>query len=302
MELLKYFADSAKKKSNGRIKIQVFADPELVPGEQLFQATQNGTLDMLHSVPAMWGGIIPVSEVEFGLPYAYNIPGGKSIVDSSAIVRDFYLKTGFADLLRKEYAKHGLYWLDMHSYGPLFTMSTSSIVDCKDLQGKKFRVEGSWAKYYDMLGARGTFIAGTEAYMGLKLGTVDASQWDVSAITGLKWHEVAPYSLLGGQNDVVTGHILFNMEKWKSLPDDLKKVMLDVAEEYYHKLLEVYVGEMKKVDELVRLGKVKECRLSDACDKKHAEAAAKLWDEIGARDSVAADAINMMKDWRKTLK
>jgi hypothetical protein len=48
MEFLKDFAASAKKRSKGRINIKVFADPELVPGEQLFEATKKGTLDMLH--------------------------------------------------------------------------------------------------------------------------------------------------------------------------------------------------------------------------------------------------------------
>ena len=36
MELLEEFAKSASKRSNGQIKISVFADPELVPAEQLF--------------------------------------------------------------------------------------------------------------------------------------------------------------------------------------------------------------------------------------------------------------------------
>ena len=139
MELLKDFAKSAAQRSNGRIKISVFADPELVPGEQLFEATKKGTLTMLHAVAAMWGGIVPVGEVEFGLPYAYNLPGEKSISESAAIIRDFFFKTGFVDLLRKEYAKQGLYWLDVHSYGPIFTLATKPIITCADMQGKKFR-------------------------------------------------------------------------------------------------------------------------------------------------------------------
>jgi TRAP-type C4-dicarboxylate transport system substrate-binding protein len=302
MELLKDFAESASKRSNGQIKISVFADPELVPAEQLFEATQKGTLDMLHAVAAMWAGVVPVGEVEFGLPYAYNIPGDKDIVESGAMVRKFFLETGFADLLREEYGKQGLYWLDMHSYGKIFTLSTKPIISCEDMQGKKFRVEGSWAKYYDMLGARGTYISGMEAYMGLKLGTIDASQWDVSAITGLNWHEVAPYWLIGGQNDVVPGNILVNKKAWDGLSEDLKKALADAAEDYYHKLLQVYVEEMKKVDDLVKAGKVKLSRLDDACERKHAEAAYKLWDEIGSRDAAAAQGIQMIKEWRKTLK
>ena len=128
MELLKEFAKSANKRSKGRIKITVFADPELVPAEQLFESTQQGTLDMLHAVGAMWGGIIPVGEVEFGLPYMWNNPGGKNVKENSEIVRNFFFDSGFVELLRKEYAKQGLYWLDVHSYGELFKSKSSLII------------------------------------------------------------------------------------------------------------------------------------------------------------------------------
>ncbi|RLB43616.1 MAG: hypothetical protein DRH12_02505 [Deltaproteobacteria bacterium] len=302
MELLKYFADRTKERSNGRILISVFADPELVPAEQLFEATQKGTLDMLHAVAAMWGGIVPVGEVEFGLPYAYNIPGDKDIIETGRIVRDFFYKSGLVKLLRQEYGKHGLFWLDMHSYGKIITMSRTCITSCDQFKGKKFRVEGSWADYYNGLGARGTYIPGTDAYMGLKLGTIDASQWDISAITGLKWYEVAPYWLVGGQNDVVPGHILVNMKSWNALPKNLQQALLGAAEDYYHKLLDSYMVEYKKADDLVKAGKIKKCVLDAECDKKCAEVANKLWDKIAKRDPAAAKAIEMIREWRKTLR
>lgn len=302
MELLNDFAATVKKNSNGRITIQVFADPELVPAEQLFEATQKGTLDMVHAVAAMWGGILPIGEVEFGLPYAYNLPGEPDIFSAGKMIRELFFNTGYVDLLREQYATQGLYWLDVHSYGPIVTMSTKKINTCDDMQGLKFRVEGSWADYYNDLGARGTYISGMEAYMGLKLGTIDASQWDVSAITGLNWHEVAPYWLLGGQNDVVVGHILFNMKSWNALPDDLKQVMTAAAEDYFNKLLKVYEGELKKVDDLIKAGKVTKTAINEDCDNKHEAAALKLWDKIGQRDPAAAKAIGIIKEWRKTLK
>lgn len=302
MELLNDFAKDAAKRSNGRIKIQVFADPELVPAEQLFEATQKGTLDMLHAVAAMWGGIVPVGEVEFGLPYAYNLPGEPDVFEAGKQIRDFFFNTGYVDILRKEYAKQKLYWLDVHSYGPIFTMSTKKITTCDDMKGMKIRVEGSWADYYNALGARGTYISGADVYMGLKLGTIDASQWDVSAITGLKWHEVAPYWLIGGQNDVVVGHILVNMETWNSLPDDLKEALSGAAKQYFDDLLKIYADELAKVDELVKAGKVIKSPINAECDKLHEEAAMALWDEIAKRDPAAAEAIAVTKEWRKTLK
>ena len=302
MELLKDFAAAADKNSKGRIKIQVFAAPEIVPVENLFEATQKGTLTMLHAVAAMWGGILAVGEVEFGLPYAYNLPGEPDVFEAGKQIRSFFMDTGFADLLREEYAKQGLYWLDVHSYGPIFTMSTKKVTTCDDLKGMKIRVEGSWSDYYNALGARGTYISGEETYMGLKLGTIDASQWDVSAVTGLNWHEVAPYRILGGQNDVVVGHILMNMDTWKSLPDDLKKALSDAAEQYFHDLNKIYDGELKKVEALVKAGKVINSPIDDACDEAHEKAALELWEQIGKRDPSAAKAIGIIKDWRKTLK
>ena len=300
MELLKYFAEQAKKRSNGRLLIAVYADPELVPAEQLFEATKKGTLDMVHALGAMWGGLLSVGEVEFGLPYAWKVEGGEKrpLPETAAEIRKFFYESGFVELLRAEYAKQGLYWLDMHTYGPLFTLATKPINTCADLQGKRFRVEGSWANYYDSLGARGTYVPGMEAYMALKLGTLDASQWDVSAIVGLNWQEVAPYWLRGTDSEHCIGHILVNQESWNKLPDDLKQALAGAAEDYWHELVRIHVDELAKVQELVKSGSVKESWIDEACRKQFAEKAYTMWDEMAKRDEAAAKAIALIKTWR----
>ena len=303
MELLKSFADKAAEYSNGQVKIRVFADTELVPGEQLFEATQKGTLDALQAIGAMWGGIVPVGEIEFGLPYMWNVPGNRTVKENAEIVRKFFFDKGFADLLRREYGKQGLYWLDMHSYGELFTLCKEPIKTCQDLQGKKMRVEGAWMDFYNAVGARGTYISGMEAYMGLKLGTIDCSQWDVSAITGLNWQEVAPYRLRGGgENNALPGHILFNKKKWDSLPDDIKKALSMAAKDYFDMLNDLYMEESKKVDALEKEGKLTEMTIDAACEKAHLDAAYALWDKIGERDPSVAEGIKLIKTWREGFK
>lgn len=302
MQTLAKFAASADKRSNGQIKIQVFAAPEIVPGEQTLEATKKGTLDMLHSIGAYWGGTTPIGEIEFGLPLMWSMPLGKTVKENSEIVRNFFFDSGFVKLLRKEYAKQGVYWLDMHSYGELFTLAREPITSCADMQGKKFRAEGAWTDFYNMMGARGTFVDGGEAYMALSKGVIDTTQWDVSAVTGMNIQEVAPYRIMGGGNDVVPGHILVNMKKWKSLPDNLKRALEGAAKDYFDELNDIYMGEMKKVDNLVKQGKVKLSYFDDACIKKHEEVAAKLWDKIAQRDPSAVEAVKLVKAWRKTLK
>ena len=78
--------------------------------------------------------------------------------------------------------------------------------------------------------------------------------------------------------------------------------MTDAAEDYFNKLLKIYVSEFKKVDALIKAGKVIKSEIDAACDAQHEQAALELWDKIGQRDPAAAKAIGIIKDWRKTLK
>jgi TRAP-type mannitol/chloroaromatic compound transport system substrate-binding protein len=143
MELLKDFAAAAEKRSNGQLKISVFAAPEIVPTDQLFDATKVGTIDMLHCGGTFWGGIVPVGEIEFGVPYGFKITEAKTPKESVETIRKFFFESGFVDLLRKEYSKHGLYWLDMHTYGEVpITVATKCIQTCEDVKGVKIRDEG----------------------------------------------------------------------------------------------------------------------------------------------------------------
>jgi len=298
-ELLKDFAASAEKRSNGQLKITVFADPEIVPLEQLFESTKRGTLDMLHAAGAFWGGIVPVGEIEFGIPYGFRIPEEKNFEDSAKVVRKFFFESGFVDILREEYGKQKLYWLDMHTYGPVpFVVATKPIKTCEDLKGKKIRDEGIYTTWHNMVGARGTYISGGETYMALKLGTLDAAQWDVSAITGMKWHEVAPYWIRGEENDHCIGHMLVNMKSWNALPDDLKEALKGAAEDYWHATVKGYGKEMKIVEDMVKKGTLKECRLDEDCIKKHAEAAHKIWADVAGRDQASAKSVELIKKWR----
>jgi len=300
METLKDFAAAAAKRSNGRLKISAFAAPEIVPTEQLFDATKVGTLDMLHCGGTFWGGIVPVGEIEFGIPYAFKIPEAKTYRESAEIIRKFFFESGFVDILREQYSKHGLYWLDMHTYGEVpFTLATKCIQTLGDVKGVKIRDEGVWTKWHNMLGWRGTTsVAPEDTYMGLKLGTLDASQWDVSAVTGLKWHEVAPYWIKGMENDTAVGHILVNMKVWNSLPADIKGALRGAAKDYWYVTLDAYEKETKIVEDMVKKGIVKVCKLNQEAVKKHAQAAYKLWDELAAKDEASALAVKMLKRWR----
>jgi TRAP-type C4-dicarboxylate transport system substrate-binding protein len=243
--------------------------------------------------------MVPIGYIEFNLPLAFRIPEAATFEDKAQAVRDFFLKNGFMDLLRKEYAKQGLYLLDIHTYGPVpFVLSTKPVKTCADLKGMKIKAEGGNMTYHNGVGMQSAQVSPTEAYMALKLGTVDAAEWDVSAVTGLKWHEVAPYWVQGMECDHTTGHILVSMKKWNALPDDLKTAMHKAAEDYWFATVREYKKEMATVNQLVKEGKVKVSVLDEACQNQYADVAYKMWDELAGQDAASAEAIRKIKEWR----
>ena len=299
METLNNFAAFCSEKSNGRLKITVFGEPDIVPMFDVLEAVRAGTLDLAQAGGTLWGGTIPVAEVEFGIPYGWNVPGNPTYEEGLASLRAVFFERGLIDLLREEYAKQGVYYLDIHSYGPVpITVASKPLVTMDDLKGVKIRDEGLFTEWHNLLGMAGTDISGSDAYMALKLGTLDAAQWDTSCITGLKWHEVAPYWIRGFESDTAVGHLVVNMKVWNSLPADLKKALAGAAEDYWYDTAAVYKADLQAVEDLVKSGALTEVRLDDATLAECAKAAHTIWDEVAKRDAACAKAIKLIKEWQ----
>jgi TRAP-type C4-dicarboxylate transport system substrate-binding protein len=299
METLKVFASSAKKYSNGQVKIQVFAEPEIVPGDQLFGAAKQGVLDMVQAMGGIWSGMLPVGNVEFNLPLAFRIDEEPTFRSKAEAIRKFVMETEFINILREEYAKKGFYYLDIHTYGPVpFVLSTKPVKNCSDLKGMKIKADGINRMFHNGVGMLSTEIPPTETYMSLKLGTVDAAEWDISAVTGLNWHEVAPYWVRGMESDHAFGHIIISMKKWNKYPAEVKKALKAAGKDYWDATVEAYGKEIGVVEYLIRKGEVKESVLSESCQKEYANAAHKIWDDLAKEDPASAKLIKLIKDWR----
>lgn len=299
METLAVFAEAAAKRSNGQLKIEVFAAPELVGMFDVPEAVKGGTLDLAMGSGGLWSGVIPVGDVEFGLPYGYRIPEKKGYKATAEVVRDFYFKGGFIDILRPEYAKQGVYYLDIHSYGPVpFIVARKPIKTVNDIKGLKIRTDSLWMVWENNMGMTGVDLSGDEAYMALKQGTVDAHVWDVSAYTGMGFEEVAPYWIRGAEGDHAIGHILVNMKVWNSLPDNLKKAFEGAAVDYWNAMVDTYAKQLIAVEEMVKAGKIKEVQMDADLIKLHEKTAYQLWDDVAKKDEASAKAVALIKKWR----
>jgi TRAP-type mannitol/chloroaromatic compound transport system substrate-binding protein len=299
MELLKEFAAAAKMYSNGQVIIQVFAEPEIVPGDQLFGAAKQGVLEMVQAMGGYWSGVMPIGNVEFNLPLAFKIDEEEGFRAKGRALRHFLMSSGAIELLRAEYAKHGFYYLDIHTYGPVpFVLSTKAVSSCNDLKGMKIKADGINRVFHNAVGMLSTELSPTETYMSLKLGTVNAAEWDVSAVTGLQWHEVAPYWVRGMESDHTIGHIIFNLKKWNELPGDIQIALKKAAEDYWHATVDAYGKEVDIVENMIKTGAVKNAMLDKACQRQYANAAYEIWKDVAKEDPANARFIELIKEWR----
>jgi len=298
MGALPIFAQSAEKRSNGQIKVKVYAEPEVVPGGQLFDAVKNRAVDMLQACGLYWNGIMPVDNVEVGPPMAFQFPG-KSFQEQAKLVRDFYFKSGMIDLLRKEYAKRGLYLLDIHTYGPVpFVLARKPLKSLADFKGQKIRADGIDNEFHAGVGMHGAVIDGSEGYMALKLGTVDAAEWDLSAVSGMHWNEVAPYWIRGMENDQMIGHILINLDEWNSFPKEVQQALAGAGEDYWNATVNAYGKELQNIEALVKQGKLHEVWIDKDAHDAYWATAQKIWGELAKQDEASAQAIALVRKWR----
>jgi len=171
----------------------------------------------------------------------------------------------------------------------------------QDIKGIKLADLGGWmGQWHAALGwVPVEMLPASEMEMALRLGTIDALDWDLSAITGFGWNKAAPYWV---SNERLVTHlvqdILINMDVWKGLPNDLKKTVAGAAEDYFHKANEEYEKLVDQVRSMVKSGEVIESPLDDEFVKASYEEAYKLWDTAAKEDPASAALIKLIKEFR----
>jgi TRAP-type mannitol/chloroaromatic compound transport system substrate-binding protein len=208
--------------TDGKFQIQVFAGGEIVPGLQVVDAVQNGTVECGHTASYYYFGKDPTfafgTSVAFG-PNArlnqgwYTLGGGKEVLD------EFYKKYNQISLLC------GNTGCQM---GGWFRKEINTI---EDLKGLKMRIGGFPGRVLQKLGAVPQQIAAGDIYPALEKGTIDAAEW-VGPYDDEKlgFYKVAPHYYYPGWWE--GGSMLFcmvNLDKWNALPKHYQAILSQAA-------------------------------------------------------------------------
>jgi TRAP-type mannitol/chloroaromatic compound transport system substrate-binding protein len=219
-----HFADSVRAASGGRLVIKVYSTGSIVPAMEIFDATAKGTLDCFHSWPGYWKGrneaFVAFASVPFGLDAeGYNI---------------WLYERGGADMLNELYNRYGMVAFPCGDAGQeLGLYSNKRATSMKDFKGMKVRTPGWYMDILTRLGASVTPLPGSEIYLALERGVIDACEFSCPAVNyPMGFHEITKYVIEPGVHQPACQFdVVFNKKKFDSLPDDLKAIVEICAKE-----------------------------------------------------------------------
>jgi len=281
--------ERVSKMSDGRLEIDVFPAGVLCPTNEIFSSVGQGTIDM-GTIPTIYlAGVAPVSNILWAPPFTL-----RTLTEWSYALD--YL--GLEDILAEAYEPHGVSYLGTILYGDYGAiMSSKPIRSVADFEGKKIRTWGIYGSYLDALGVGVVSMPGEEIYTGISLGTIDGATWsNPQGFYAFNLHEVAKYYPTN------LAAIVLNTNAWNELPTDLLEILQQTS-----RLMGMEIGYGVEAEGYEALQVMREEHGVEAITLPSEDviaiqaAAASFLDEAGAVDELSTRALNIIKDYMRTL-
>jgi len=154
--------------TGGKFQISVHPAGELVPGLQVLDGVQNGTVEIGHTAMYYYFGKDPTYAFGTAVPFGLNCRQFNAwwhFGGGSQLYNDFTKKVGVVSLLCGNTGAQ---------MGGWFRKEINTV---DDLKGLKFRVGGFAGVVLSRLGVVPQQIAGGDIYPSLEKGTIDAAEW-----------------------------------------------------------------------------------------------------------------------------
>ena len=215
------FAEEISELSDGRMKIQVYANSTLGGDRDLLETCADGDIPFVVQNTAPQFSFMGDLAV-FDLPCVF---------DSLDECREKIDNPEFYDLISNVYTEGGYHLLGMADQGFRVMSTNRPVYSFSDFKGQKIRtMENSYhMDFWKKLKASPTPMSFSEVYIGLQQGTIDAQENPYEVIVSNKLYEQQDYV-------VETNHLphlislIVSDEFFQDLPEDKQAILVEAAE------------------------------------------------------------------------
>jgi TRAP-type C4-dicarboxylate transport system substrate-binding protein len=216
------------------------------------------------------------------------------VFDNFAQAKEFCEKGGL-DIIAKEAASSNikpLYAIPFASHAGIFKKPVRTIAD---LKGMKLRSPAQpHIDWLGTMGAANVSVAVGEVYQALQFGTIDGVISTAESILQRKWYETVGY-FLDNRFGMGVHLVAINLKRWNSLPDDIKKIMLEVSKWEQDKLFASAEASDKEVRAQLRKNIKNTYTLPPAEIAKWQEKAETIWAKWANQGPIHQEALNLAK-------
>jgi C4-dicarboxylate-binding protein DctP len=228
---LEWINEELRKRSEGRLSLDIFPGGQLMPPDQEIPGILNGQIDMGLLLSSSLGNLDPVWYL-FDLPYLFDFdPEDPSVYLQHK--RAFITSENGGGLVNSLTEKNGLKVLSMSqdNYSELLTSRTdNAITNLASFKGKKIRTTGGSIQNDTLtaLGASPMVVAAPEVTPALQQGVIDGVL--TTAYYGIQHYPVKTWTGINLSSYVLT--VTMSTDKFNSLPKDLQDILLETAKDF----------------------------------------------------------------------
>lgn len=290
---LQVVAERIKNRTNGRLILEPYPAGALVPGKENFNAVKRGMVPIAITSSAYDMAQVPLLNVASGLPLNFG--------DVWEAVY-FHQWLGFEQMLKDEFAKHGLIYFTDKVY-PTEVSLKKPVRTFEDFKGLKLRSSGILQKFLTSIGAAASYMPGSEIYAALASGVMDGAHWGaVQGSLSMKFYDVNKYHLRPALNVAGTDIWMVNQKAFDKLPKDLQEILIKTLEEQFWLRTNEYIyKENKALSKVLKEMGVKLITLPPEEYAKMQTAALAIWDKVAQKGPHCAKAVEMLKDFNREM-
>lgn len=235
----KWWMDEVTKRTNGRVTFETHWGASLASGPSHLDILQKGVVDVIMGCRIYTPGKTPLG------PFLYAIPFGPTdMAMVSKAKRQIYEEF---PAFREELEKQNAILIANFVTQPYDMCSKTPIQSLEDMEGKKIgligKYFGRWAK---VAGLVPVVAPMHERYNLLQSGVTEIDFHPITHMNAFKVQELAPNYI---KIDAMVGapwDLMFNLEKFNSLPEDVQEIMIETGKEAEIYLTDVLADQWRE--------------------------------------------------------
>ncbi len=297
-EMAEEYVKRVNEMAGGRLRIDYLVGGAVVKPFEVMDATSKGVLDGCHSVPVYWYGKSKVASL-FG-------SGPINGCDAPQTLAWIY-RGGGQELYDELLGKLGLNVVGFFCM-PMPTQPLGwfkkPITSAAGLKGLKYRTVGLAADLFQEMGAKVTQLPGGEIIPALERGVIDAFEFNnPTSDSRFGAQDVIKNYMMGSYHQAMEFfEIVFNKNKWNSIPKDLQAILKYGVEatssSNWWTAMDNYSRDLQV---LINKHKVKVIRTPKSVMAAQLAAWDKITPRLSKEDPFFAKVVESQKAWAKRV-